>query len=180
MLGYSGQPFTLWRSGAENAWFIHPILYQKDCTLLLLMSSTHGCGKWRGKKKWALERHMRVADVKFSALYDRGTIQRQKGKKSIRQLGGIPPHRSVRVRQKGEERNASWELLDFVQSRKIICSLHLPHHHMLPLKSPLLDLKGPEFDGIRAFEVLGYQKLPLVLYLSLDVAKKWNPRWLIR
>lgn len=33
----------------------------------------------------------------------------------------------------GEERRASLELLDFVQSRKIICSLHLPQHHMLPL-----------------------------------------------
>lgn len=42
---------------------------------------------------------------------------------------------------------------------------------MLPSKSLLLDLKGPEFDGIHAFEVLGYRKLPLVLYLSLDIAK---------
>lgn len=42
---------------------------------------------------------------------------------------------------------------------------------MLPLKSLLLDLKGPEFDGIHAFEVLGYRKPLLVLYLSLDIAK---------
>lgn len=63
------------------------------------------------------------------------------------------------------------ELLDFVQSRKIICSLHLPQRHMLPLKPLFLDLKGPEFDGINVFEVTGYWKLPLVLYLSLGIVK---------
>ncbi|MGE9805330.1 hypothetical protein ACQP3L_32655, partial [Escherichia coli] len=66
--------------------------------------------------------------------------------------------------------------LDFVQSRKIICSLPLPHGHMLPLKSLFLDLKGPEFDGINVFEVPGYWKLPLVLYLSLDIVKKMKSK----
>lgn len=102
---------------STHLYVIHTLLWKIEGKEKMSLGASHACGR-----------------CEVLSLYDRGTIQRQRWKKSIGQLGGIPPHWSVR--QKGEERSASWELLDFVQSRKIICSLHLPHHHMLPLKLP--------------------------------------------
>lgn len=154
---------------------IHPILYQ-DCILLLLMPSTHCCGRWRGKKKRALECHLHVADVRFSALDDRGTIQRQKGKKSIRQLGGIPPHWSVRVRREKCILGTTW-----------FCTEQENYLLPAPPPSPYAAFKIPpswlERTRIWRYSCVwspGLSETSSCFVFVTWCSKKWNPRWLIR
>lgn len=132
VLGYSGQPFTLSWSKAGNVYFLHHVLYQKTSIPLILMSSTHCCGKWREKKPSLGASHAcgRCEVLNF-------VWQGHSSEAKVKEIDSATRRNSIPLKYEGktegEERRASLELLDFVQSRKIICSLHLPQHHMLPL-----------------------------------------------
>ena len=89
--------------------------------------------------------------------------------------GGILFQWSKRERQKGDERSAFLEPLDFVQSRKIIYSLHFapPPLPYASLKFPFTILeRTTDFNSIHAFEVLGYFPASSVVAFMMRSNKK--------
>lgn len=122
-------------------------------------------------------RGMNLADVMVQ-VKTRGIVEgvpEAQVKEISSATGGILFQLSKRERRKGDERSAFLEPLDFVQSRKIIYSLHFapPPLPYASLKFPFTTLeRTTDFNSIHAFEVLGYFPASSVVAFMMRSNKK--------